>query len=492
MQQTDASKLLLDYAENASEEAFAALVKQYVHLVYSVALRQVGDPHQADEITQVTFIVLAKKAMQLRHEKALSTWLFQTARLIAKNSVRSEMRRHQREQEAYRQSVLQESSGDIWLRIAPKLDAAVGALGEKDRRAIILRFYEGKNMREIGAALGASEDAVEKRVLRALEKLRRFFSKHGVSSTTAALAGTLSANSVHAAPAGLITKVTAMAITKGTTAGGSTLALIKGALKFMFWTKAKVAVAIGAGVVLTAATDVAVNEVKNHKPLPWQVHEGLITEDQLNQPPQVRILPSTFHQPDTYMGSTLLGTGVRAQDVVANAYGSPTPARVIFHAALPTNRFDYIACLPGGILVNEKALQEEVKRTFGVVGKSQTRVAAVWLLKAISAHAPGLKLNLSGDKGNSFGLTPNGFRGWNEPTSGLAMGLESAANVPVNDETGLTNRFDFDLNCSQTDLEKTNWASINEALGQLGLQLVPTNLPTEVVVVEKAKFKSKP
>lgn len=101
--------LLREYAEQRSEEAFAALVSRHVNLVYSVALRRAGNEHAAQEITQAVFIILAKKAPQLRHENSLSSWLFQAARLTANNSIRSEIRRHRREQEAYMQSALDES-----------------------------------------------------------------------------------------------------------------------------------------------------------------------------------------------------------------------------------------------------------------------------------------------------------------------------------------------------------------------------------------------
>src|ERR1051325_10247297 len=95
MQSTDDSTLLRQYLEDHSEAAFAELVALYINLVYSVALRHVGDPHQAEEITQAVFILLARKAAQLRHDKALSSWLFQATRLKASNFVRSEGRRHQ-------------------------------------------------------------------------------------------------------------------------------------------------------------------------------------------------------------------------------------------------------------------------------------------------------------------------------------------------------------------------------------------------------------
>jgi RNA polymerase sigma factor (sigma-70 family) len=262
MQPTDDSVLLRQYAENHSDEAFTALVARHVNLVYSVALRHVGNPHNAEEITQAVFVILAKKAAQLRHAKALSSWLFQVTRLTATNFARGEMRRHRREEEAQMQSILNEPGSEVWPAIAPWLDAAVAGLREKDRQAVVLRFYEGRNLREVGLALGASEDAAEKRVNRALEKLRNFFAKRGVSSTTATIAGAISANSVQAAPVALAKTATAVAITKGAAASGSTLTLIKGALKLMAWTKMKTTVVASVGILLAAGTTVAVLESK--------------------------------------------------------------------------------------------------------------------------------------------------------------------------------------------------------------------------------------
>src|SRR5271154_2675070 len=105
MWQPDDSELLRRYAEDRSEEAFAALVTRHVNLVYSVALRQTGNPHNAEEIAQAVFVILAKKRLRLRHGKALSSWLFEATRLTAANFVRSEMRRHAREQEGHVQLI---------------------------------------------------------------------------------------------------------------------------------------------------------------------------------------------------------------------------------------------------------------------------------------------------------------------------------------------------------------------------------------------------
>jgi RNA polymerase sigma factor (sigma-70 family) len=266
MQATDDSALLREYAGNNSEEAFAILVVRHINLVYSVALRQAGNPHHAEEITQAVFIILAKKAGKLRHDKALPSWLFQTTQLTTNNFVRSEIRRQHREQEAFMQSTANESGNEIWPSVAPLLDTAVAGLNEKDRRAILLRFYEGRDLSEVGAALGASEDAAKKRVNRAVEKLRGFFKRRGVVLTAAVLTATISANSVQAAPVALAKSVTAVAIAKGATASGSTLTLIKGALKLMAWTKAKMAIITGAAVLLAVGGGTVIYEVQRPAP----------------------------------------------------------------------------------------------------------------------------------------------------------------------------------------------------------------------------------
>ena len=147
------------------------------------------------------------------------------------------------------QTALNENDADAWPHIAPLLDVAMAKLSAADRHAIVLRYFDGKSLGEVGAALGASEDAAKKRVTRAVEKLRGFFTKRGVTLTATVLTAAISANSVQAAPLGLAATVTA-AVAKGAVVSGSTLTLIKGALKIMAWTKMKTAVAVGVGAVL--------------------------------------------------------------------------------------------------------------------------------------------------------------------------------------------------------------------------------------------------
>jgi RNA polymerase sigma factor (sigma-70 family) len=257
---TDDMDLLREYARRNSEEAFATLVARHINLVYSVALRQVREPHLAEEITQAVFIILARKAAALGPKTILPGWLCRTARYASANALTIQRRRQRREQEAHLQSVLNESEPAAWPQIAPLLDGAMEQLGRKDHDAVALRFFEGKNFKEIGAALGATEDAAKMRVNRALEKLRKFFTKRGVVSTTAIIAGAISANSIQAAPMVLAKSVTAVAIAKGAAASASTLTLITGALKLMAWTKAKTTLVVAVVILATGTTAVVLND----------------------------------------------------------------------------------------------------------------------------------------------------------------------------------------------------------------------------------------
>ncbi len=255
----DDMTLVHEFAATCSEPAFATLVERHIGLVHSAALRQVGDPHLAEEITQAVFIILARKAASLGPNTVLAAWLYRTIRYAAADALKTRRRRAAREQEAYMQSTLNQPDTDAWAQLAPLLDDAMNELGETDRTVLVLRYFENKTAHEIATALRVEENAAQKRVVRALEKLRTRFVKRGVTLAATVIAGAVAANSVQAAPVGLAVKVSLLTAT-GAAAGSLTYTIVKGALKIMTWSKIQTVIAVGIGVLVATGTTVIVEK----------------------------------------------------------------------------------------------------------------------------------------------------------------------------------------------------------------------------------------
>ena len=190
-------------ATRPGQDAFTALVDRHLNLVYSAALRQVRSPQLAEEISQSVFTQLANHAASLKPGTVLAAWLHQVTHHAAIDVVRRECRRQAREQIACEMSRLMDDNPVDWTLIEPLLDEAVQSLDETDRTAIIVRFFENKSLREVGETLGTSEDAAQKRISRALERLREHFVRHKIAAAAAGLAAVMSTHAVQAAPAGL-------------------------------------------------------------------------------------------------------------------------------------------------------------------------------------------------------------------------------------------------------------------------------------------------
>jgi RNA polymerase sigma factor (sigma-70 family) len=227
MQTKSDTELLREYAANQSEAAFGEIVRRYADFVYSAALRQVGDAEQARDVAQTVFVALARKAGSLRENILLIGWLCQGARLAALEHLRNQRRRLQRERQAME---LLDPSPEIpndWHAVRPVLDEAIASLGHEDRDALLLRFFKNESLASVGTRLGVSEDAAQKRISRALGKLRDFLAQRGINTTATALSAALAANAVQAAPAGFAASLTAGALAKAVVAGSSTVPLLK-------------------------------------------------------------------------------------------------------------------------------------------------------------------------------------------------------------------------------------------------------------------------
>ncbi|HUR44661.1 MAG TPA: TIGR03435 family protein [Candidatus Saccharimonadales bacterium] len=446
------------------------------------------------QLTQSVFVILARKSGQLGKKVILAGWLCRTARLSAVTFIRSEIRRTRREQEAHMQNLRNESDAEVWPQIAPLLDTAMAGLSEADHDAIALRFFDGKSMREIGAALGGSEDAAKIRVSRAVEKLRSFFTRRGIVCTSEVLTSAISASSVQAAPAVLAKTATAVAMAKGATASISTLNLVKGALKMMAWTQIKTPIVLSAVVLILAGTTIGVMKSKADEKADESWRSASLSPQRLAQAePQVKILPTKFqppvHQMWTLDTTKWAGINVPAREILRAAYRCG-PGRIIFRGTEPQEKYDFISTLPLG---TEIALQFELKKTLGLTGRWENVETNILVLKMQSPDASEWKP--SSNKPYDFGnLTGGHIHCVGEPLSGkprmpprgLTKHLERIFEMPIVDETGLNGSYKIDLRWKVERDSNANQESVKQALiNQLGLELVLVRKTVEMLVVEK-------
>ncbi len=494
MHDVDDMALLRGYIERGSEECFATLVARHVNKVYSVALRHTGSPHAAEEITQAVFVILARKARHLGRRVVLSGWLYHTARLTALASKRSAIRRAHREQEAYMQTAANQEPSAVWPEIVPLLDVAMSDLNQTDRNAVVLRYFDGRSLKEVAAVLGSSEEAAKKRVQRALERLRIFFTRRGISLTTMIIAGAISAYSVEAAPAAVVKSVSAVALSKGTAASASTSILIKASLKLIAWTKLKFAALVSAGILLASGSAiVAVNTIRPgmlRAEKIWEMYSQVFARDlsgperanerevafaqvMKSHPPIALIRRSPVQRP----GRSVIGrlTGIRLPEgsasmgafmvqVLRYAYALDPEFpqnRIIIPAEMASTRFDFVDTMPQG---GREALRRALKEQFGLVARREMRKNMVLTVKN-----PDAGLHKHSEAGSDGA---GGFRSQNVSMEEVAKRLSKLLGVAVSDQTHLAGGYDFTLNLQPDASADEMKAAI---LDQLGLQLIPAD-----------------
>jgi RNA polymerase sigma factor (sigma-70 family) len=252
MQTKSDAQLLRDYAEHGMESAFAEIVARHTNLVYSAALRQVDSPDIAAEVAQSVFIGLAQGAQglskRLAGDASLAGWLCRSARNISLNHRRDEFRRHSREKLAMEDLKPNSESAPDWERLRGVLDEAMSELDESDYDALVMRFFRNQDLRSVGRMLGVSDDTAQKRVSRALDKLRGYLSQRGVTTTAAALAVVLSAKAVQAAPAGLAAAISSATALAQNAVNTSTAIAITKSIAMTTLQKALIGTALAAAV----------------------------------------------------------------------------------------------------------------------------------------------------------------------------------------------------------------------------------------------------
>ena len=252
----DDAELLERYVSEADEAAFAEIVHRFLPMVFSAALRQVRRPELAEDVAQVVFVLLSRKAARLPRDVVLSGWLYQATRYSSQRAMRTEMRRIKRERDVAQEGAQMEQSEPSWNSMEPVLDDLLASLRERDRLVLVLRFFEGLSLAQIGERLGTTEDAAQKRVSRALERLRHLFERRSVPVSTAALATLLSTQAVASVPASVAAGVALSASSGGVSMAPFAVTLLESTTKMMTWIKIKSIAPIGAAAALAAGVPI--------------------------------------------------------------------------------------------------------------------------------------------------------------------------------------------------------------------------------------------
>lgn len=253
--------LLQEYVKHRSEAAFTELVNRHMATVYASALRQTRRPDLAQEVTQAVFILLARKAATFKPGVVLGGWLFRATHFAANDLMKAEFRRQCRETLAYQSDtalrgetqVPADPEPDPWTEIAPVLDASLARLSEGDRHALILRFFEGRSLAEVGQALGVAEDAARKRVTRAVDRLRSLLAGTGSRLGPEVLPALLAERTRPEPPTGLRAATVAAALALPGLGPSSAEGLSLAVARKLFWLQARWWAAVGTATALGMA-----------------------------------------------------------------------------------------------------------------------------------------------------------------------------------------------------------------------------------------------
>ncbi len=232
----DDHQLLSAYAEG-EEQAFETLVEKYFRMVYTVAARQTGDSHLAEEIAQSVFLILSRKARGFSSRISVPGWLLRTTRFVSWDAIKMRRRREQKERKFAMNleepvEIRPEPSGMEGL-----LDEAIRSLAPDEQAGIFARFFDGKNFQEIAQMFAITEHAARKRTSRCLAKLQNFMQKRRTRVSLETLSSLLIALPAQEAPQDALQSAiaTTHAVWKGKVAAGNAVTLANHAMQLLRW-----------------------------------------------------------------------------------------------------------------------------------------------------------------------------------------------------------------------------------------------------------------
>jgi uncharacterized protein (TIGR03435 family) len=516
---TSDQELLRAYARENSHAAFGAIVDRHARWMFASAFRQLGDRQLAEDATQAVFVLLAQKAGKMAEPQKLSGWLFRALGYTVKTLRRAGRRRRLHEQQAASErSIVQETDPDI-SELAARLDVAVAGLAGRDRTAILLRFYQERSFGQIAEALGISEAAARKRVLRGTVRLRKLLMSRLNGAEVVAALSAAAATGVDSAPGALAQSAARVALAHqaGVGISSSVLTASKGTAYLMAAsTKIKIlaiglivfCLAVPTSVLVyryspdlfsfaapsdaspAAAGDSSAQDAVDTDPDDFWRVQNLSSYQVGIFPPRVKILPTKFplSAKTRLTGAApgvgkFVGIGVTVRAIVAIAYKA-NRQQVIFESAEPTLKYDFISTLAQG---SSEALQGELKTRLGLVGRWENRTVDALLMRVRNPGARGLH---KPTPGGEFVFEVNDAVGqmrWDDqPLSRAPELLDFELNMPVIDQTGLTQHFSVDVDWEEVgDRDPDHDALKKAVLENLGIELVPSREPVEVLVVGK-------
>ncbi len=244
----DDSVLLAEFARDKSDEAFRELVRRHIGMVYSVCRRQLRDAHWAEDVTQAVFILLAKKAGELKKDVVLGGWLYKTAVYACSNA--KEMRRTRRHHESRVMPMKMMNDEDMMERAEMEgiLDEGLMELNRFQRDVLVLRYFENRPLTEVAKLRGKSLYATQKSLDEGVAQLRRFLERRGITVAAGVVSAVMLEQTAKAVPAGLANMVGTVALGKGAAASGTVVELVSQLLKHA--ARAKVMGALAAAAVV--------------------------------------------------------------------------------------------------------------------------------------------------------------------------------------------------------------------------------------------------